>query len=156
MAGPQQVLHYLGRYTHRIAISNERLLEDRDGRVSFLYKDRAHGGRRKSKTLAGSDFTRGFLRHVVPSRFVRVRHYGLLANGVKKRSLARARSLLGVPAPPEPSADAPTESWHEVYRRIVGSDPLLCPACHLGRLEVVDVIAPSTAFGKTAPASRSP
>ena len=88
MAGPEQVLRYLGRYTHRIAISNERLLAHRDGEVTFSFKDRKNGGRRKEMTLPGAEFTRRFLLHVVPRRFVRVRHYGLLANGVKARRLA--------------------------------------------------------------------
>ena len=76
MAGPEQVLRYLGRYTHRIAICNERLLAHRDGEVTFSYKDRKDAGRRKEMTLPGAEFTRRFLLHVVPRRFVRVRHYG--------------------------------------------------------------------------------
>lgn len=155
MTGPEQVLRYLGRYTHRIAISNERLLEHRDGQVTFSYKDRKDGGNKKSKTLPGAEFTSRFLLHVVPRRFVRVRHYGLLANGIKRRCLARARSLLGMPAPPEPT-HAKHESWQDVYRRIVGKDPLLCPACRVGRLVFVEAIPPSPIPPRTAPASRSP
>jgi hypothetical protein len=136
MAGPEQVLRYLGRYTHRIAISSERLLAHRDGEVTFSYKDRKNAGRRNTKTLPGAEFTRRFLLHVVPRRFVRVRHYGLLANGVKARRLVQARSLLGSPAPPEPSQAKP-ESWQDAYRRLVGKDPLLCSACRVGRLVVV-------------------
>ena len=154
MAGPEQVLRYLGRYTHRIAISNERLVDHRDGLVTFSYKDRKDGGSRKPKTLPGAEFTSRFLLHVVPRRFVRVRHYGLLANGVKRRRLARARSLLGMPAPPEP-AQAEHESWQDAYRRIVGRDPLLCPTCRVGRLVVVNQIPPLARSPRT-PASRSP
>ena len=103
-AGPEHVLRYLGRYTHRIAIGNERLRAHRNGEVTFSYRDRKDGGRKKRKRLTGSEFTRRFLLHVVPRRFVRVRHYGLLANGVKKSRLALARHQLDAPAPPSPSA----------------------------------------------------
>ena len=155
MAGPEQVLRYLGRYTHRIAISNERILAHRDGQVTFSYKDRKHGGRKQSKTLPGAEFTRRFLLHAVPRRFVRVRHFGLLANAVKARRLARARSLLGTPAPPEPSK-APRESWQDTYRRLVGREPLLCPACQVGRLVVVADIPPASLRLGSASGSRSP
>jgi hypothetical protein len=156
MAGPQQVLRYLGRYTHRIAISNERLLAHRDDHVTFSYKDRSHGGRRRSKTLPGPEFARRFLSHVVPRSFVRVRHYGILANAHKSSRLAVARGLLGSPAPPEPPGTTMRESWQQVYSRIVGSDPLRCPACATGRLFVVRVLPASAALFRTAPASRSP
>src|SRR3990172_1044562 len=133
MAGPEQVLRYLGRYTHRIAIANERIVAHQNGEVTFSYKDRKDGGRRKTMPLPGAEFTRRFLLHVVPKGFVRVRHYGILANGVKRRRLTLSRSLLGAPAPPEPKR----ESWQDSYRRIVGKDPLLCPACRVGRLVLV-------------------
>lgn len=155
MAGPEQVLRYLGRYTHRIAISNERLVEHRDGQVTFTYKDRTAGGQRRPKTLPGPEFTGRFLLHVVPRRFVRVRHYGLLANGLKRQRLARARSLLGTAAPAEP-APAQRESWQQTYRRLVGEDPLRCPACGLGRFVVVRQIPPSALQPRTLPLSRSP
>jgi hypothetical protein len=155
MAGPEQVLRYLGRYTHRIAVSNERFVEHRDGEVTFTFKDRKHGGSKKPRTLAGTEFTRRFLLHVVPRRFVRVRHYGLLANALKRSRLARARTLLVVPAAPEP-APARRESWQDTYRRLVGRDPLLCPACGVGRLVIVNQIPPAAIPPKNTPASRSP
>ena len=136
MTGPEQVLRYLGRYTHRIAISNERIVAHQNGRVSFHYKDRKDQGRRKTVTLVGSEFVRRWLRHVVAKGFVRVRHFGLLANGVKSRRLALARTLLDAPVPPAPLPTAP-ESWRDTYLRLVGKDPLLCPACHIGLLAVV-------------------
>ena len=155
MAGPEQVLRYLGRYTHRIAIGNERLIAHADGQVTFSYKDRKHGGARKHKTLPGAEFTRRFLRHIVPRRFVRVRHFGLLANGVKIQRLALARSLLGSPAPPEPSQPH-HESWQDTYRRLLGKDPELCPACRIGRLVVVAEIPRSPIPPSTTSPSRSP
>ncbi len=155
MAGPEQVLRYLGRYTHRIAIGNERILAHDKGQVTFSYKDRRHAGARNTKTLPGAEFTRRFLLHVVPRSFVRVRHFGLLANGVKLHRLAQARSLLGNPAPPQPSRRQ-HESWQDTYRRLVGKDPLLCPACHLGRLVVLAEIPPSPIPPRTSSPSRPP
>ena len=155
MAGPEQVLRYLGRYTHRIAISNQRILAHEKGEVTFSYKDRRDGGIKKTKTLPGTEFTRRFLLHVVPRGFVRVRHFGLLANGVKVHRLAQARTLLGTPAPPQPSPPK-RESWQDTYRRLVGKDPLLCPACGVGRLVVVADIPCSPLPPRTSSPSRSP
>ena len=154
-AGPEQVLRYLGRYTRRIAISNERLRAHQQGSVTFSYRDRKHGGRSKPMRLAGTEFTRRFLCHVVPRRFVRVRHYGLLANGVKKRRLALARTRLDAPAPPCPSPRK-HETWQDTYRRLVGKDPRQCPACRSGRLVIVAEIPPTPAPATNTASSRSP
>jgi putative transposase/transposase-like zinc-binding protein len=154
-AGPEQVLRYLGRYTHRIAIGNERLRAHCRGSVSFSYRDRKHGGRRKRIRLPGSEFTRRFLLHVVPRRFVRVRHYGLLANGVKRSRLTLARSQLNSRVAPRPSP-AKAETWQDTYRRLLGRDPRQCPQCHAGRLVVVAVIPPSSTPASSAASSRAP
>ena len=100
-AGPEQVLDYVGRYTHRVAISNNRLLDIDDGTVTFRWKDyRAHGRTRyKTMTLRTEEFMRRFLLHVLPSGFHRIRHYGLLANAHRKNQIATARELLHQPAP---------------------------------------------------------
>ena len=92
--GPAQVLKYLARYTHRVAISNARLLEVRDGRVTFRYKDYADDHRQKSMTLDAAEFLRRFVQHVLPTGFVKVRHYGLLANRHRAERLALCRRLL--------------------------------------------------------------
>ena len=114
--GPQAVLAYLSRYTHRVAISNRRLVAADDGGVSFRWKDyRIEGpGRWKTMTLTPYEFIRRFLMHVLPCGFHRIRHYGLLASGTRAANIARARELLAVPAsseppdPPEaPAADQP-------------------------------------------------
>src|SRR5271154_2691432 len=99
-AGPQQVLRYLSRYTHRVAISNRRLVAADDGGVSFRWKDyRIEGpGRWKTMTLTPHEFIRRFLMHVLPKGFHRIRHYGLLANATRAVNIARARELLAVPA----------------------------------------------------------
>ena len=105
-AGPEAVLAYLSRYTHRVAISNRRLVAMNDDGVSFRWKDyRAKGRtRHKTMTLAPEEFMRRFLLHVLPSGFHRIRHYGLLANAGRRANLARVRALLDVP-PPEPVSD---------------------------------------------------
>lgn len=154
-AGPEQVLRYLGRYTHRIAIGNERLRAHHDGKVTFGYRDRKDGGRKKRTTLTGSEFTRRFLLHVVPKRFVRVRHYGLLANGVKRSRLTLARSKLGSPATTRPSP-AKAETWQDTYRRLLGRDPRKCPHCRDGRLVVLAEIPPKSTPASNAKTSRAP
>lgn len=118
MGGPAQVLRYLGRYTHRIAISNHRLLGFDGQRVTFRWKDYAHGGKQRSMTLDASEFLRRFFLHVLPSGFVRIRHFGLLANRFRTQRIALARTLLALdqahpimPQAPESSTNkAPL--WH--------------------------------------------
>jgi hypothetical protein len=106
-AGPQQVLEYLSRYTHRVAISNHRLLAFDDRGVTFRWKDYRAKGRTKYRTmtLEAFEFIRRFLLHVLPTGFHRIRHYGLLANAGRKQNLALARELLKVPAPPPAESD---------------------------------------------------
>lgn len=138
MAGPEQVLRYLGRYTHRIALGNERIAAFDDGQVTFRYRNRRRGNRTQLLTLPARRFVTLFLLHVLPSRFVRIRHYGLLANGQRTALLERARAQLGSPAPPEP--DKTTTSWHDLYHRLTGRHPNVCPYCKRGLLQVVAVI----------------
>lgn len=101
-AGPEQVLAYLSRYTHRVAISARRLLAADQTSVTFAYKDYAEGSRPRTMTLGLAEFVRRFCLHVLPKGFVKIRHYGLLGNRHKQVRLAHARKLLGVAAPPEP------------------------------------------------------
>ena len=130
--GPDQVLRYLGRYTHRIAISNARLISLLDGVVRFHWKDYADRGRTKVMALGVDEFLRRFLVHVLPRRFVRIRHFGLLANGQRRATIARARQLLGTPPPPA-SADA---------SRVTDADPTRCPFCRQGQWHVVEILRP--------------
>jgi hypothetical protein len=141
MAGPDQVLRYLGRYTHRIAIGNERLVALQDGAVTFRYRDRRHGGVRRLMTLPAPQFVRRFLAHVLPKGFVRVRHFGLQANGQRTRLIAQARLALARPAPPTPRPSR--ESWRDLILRITGRDPLRCPYCKQGTLGIVATLTPS-------------
>jgi len=126
--GPEAVLAYLSRYTHRVAISNRRLIGmDEDG-VTFRYKDYRRDGdaRHRTMTLSTDEFIRRFLVHVLPRGFHRIRHYGLLATGRCKANIARARNLLAAPAPPV--APKPASS---AERRIP------CPCCG-GRMLVIE------------------
>jgi len=100
--GPAPVLEYLGRYTHRVALSNDRLLSVADGQVRFRWRDSAHGNRGKTMTLSAEEFLRRFLLHVLPAGFVRIRHFGFLATRGRPGKLAQCRALLAVPPPPPP------------------------------------------------------
>lgn len=126
-AGPQKLLEYLGRYTHRAAISNHRLLSCEDGQVRFTYRDRRDGDRRKVAVLSADQFLQRFVRHILPSRFQRLRHYGLLANRGKHERLARCRELLGVRQDPQHKPPASTlAEWLTIH---LGIDPDVCPCC---------------------------
>src|SRR5205809_21239 len=118
-AGPTQLLEYLGRYTHRVAISNERLVGHTEGVVRFRWRDYADGDRMKIMTLTAEEFIRRFLLHVVPGGFVRIRHFGFLANRTRRAKLARCRALLA--QPPAPLAP-PTESVSALMLRLTGID----------------------------------
>ena len=137
--GPEPVLAYLGRYTHRIAIRNERILRLRSGVVSFRWRDYADANRTKVMALPAEEFLRRFLHHVVPAGFQRIRHFGLLANRRRSRALARCRELLHASTPPAPP---PRESTVELVARLTGFDLLACPVCREGTLRVVGSLAP--------------
>ena len=124
-AGPEKLLNYLGRYTHRVAISNARLLSCDDGQVLFHYRDRAAGDVRKVATLSADEFLRRFLCHVLPNGFQRIRHYGLLASRTKRDGLSRCRELLGQPVPTPPLKKT-TAEW---ILLLVGVDITCCPNC---------------------------
>jgi hypothetical protein len=130
-AGPDQLLNYLGHYTHRVAISNSRLVSCDDGHVVFHYRDRAAGDVRKTMTLPADEFLRRFLCHALPGGFQRIRHYGLLASRTKAELLGRARELLGTP-PPVPAEKKNAAEWLLV---VLGIDIKRCPACGQPTLE---------------------
>jgi hypothetical protein len=111
--GASQVLHYLGRYTHRVAISNHRLLAFDGERVSFRWKDYSHGGKQRKMTLLATEFLRRFFLHVLPKGFVRIRHFGFLSNRFRTSQLPLCRRLLEMQAPARPPHIAKeTSSWH--------------------------------------------
>jgi len=135
LAGPQQVLRYVSRYTRKIALSNSRILEYDGQKVGFLWRDRVHGNRPKRLHLSGSEFARRFLLHVLPRRFVRIRHFGLLSNRVREANLVRCRTLLfgGATTPPGPPCPD-NEGRAAACLRLFGKDPARCPACKQGSM----------------------
>lgn len=137
--GPAKVLDYLGRYTHRVAISNHRIRAVQDGKVTFSYRDRADGDSLKTLTLPAEEFIRRFLLHALPPSFKRIRHFGFLANRSKARDLPRCRVLLGLPADvpkPEPTCA------REQLRILTGRDLDHCPACTTGLMALVAELPP--------------
>jgi len=137
--GPKGVLQYLGRYTHRIAISNNRILSNRDGRVSFRWRDYADGNRQKTMNLTADEFTRRFLLHVLPDRFVRIRHFGLLANRNRKDNIASCHEMLGAE---KGTKEKKRETWQEQLLRICGIDVNVCPVCQKGRMHTIERLLP--------------
>lgn len=140
--GPEKVLQYLARYTHRVALSNHRLRRLDCGRVTFSYKDYTQGGRSREMTLPAEELIRRFLLHILPDRFVRIRYYGLFANRNREEELERCRKLLGVEALPSRPDDK--EDWQAIYLRVTGKDPTLCEHCGRGHLRWVRELAPRT------------
>ncbi len=132
--GPRKVLDYLGRYTHRVAIANHRILALEDGNVTFSYRDRRDGDSLKSLTVPAEEFIRRFLLHALPASFMRIRHFGFLANRAKGRDLQRCRQLLGLS--PEPTVTQPMTDQEQLHE-LTGKDPRKCPACKTGLMQLV-------------------
>jgi Putative transposase len=134
LPGPQRVLRYLARYTHRVAITNRRLLACEDGQVTFRWKDYQRGNRQRLMTLDAVEFIRRFLLHVLPRGFQRMRHYGFFANGQRTVKLPRCRELLRqaplVPAETSPAVDAIATASTPPPRADA------CPVCRVGRMQV--------------------
>lgn len=131
--GPSQVLEYLGRYTHRVAISNNRLIDHQDGQVRFRWKDYRHQSRKKVMTLDESEFIRRFLLHVLPDGFKRIRHYGLLANRHRMEKLHQCRVLLEHPEPIVDPDPTPTD-YCDRYEQLTGKSLRACPKCQQGQM----------------------
>jgi hypothetical protein len=145
-AGPEQVLEYVARYTHRVAISNNRILDIEGGKVRFQWKDYRIGGQQKPMSLNADEFIRRFLMHVLPRGFQRIRYYGLLGNRYRTEKLARCRELIGMPVP-EPKADAPDKDYRDTYEGLTSLSLCLCPVCHLGRMVLLRALRPITRGG---------
>ena len=133
--GAAQVLDYLGRYVHRIAIGNHRILSIEEGKVSFTYRDYKEDGQQKVMVLAATEFIRRYLQHVLPKGFVRVRHYGLLAPRYRRDKLARCRQLLGTVVPMG-------RSQMEILVEMLGGQPSQCQFCEQGQFRPLATIAP--------------
>ena len=151
-ADAEQLLGYLGRYTHKTAISNHRLVDFDGQSVRFRWRDYAHGNKVRVMRLDAEEFIRRFLLHVLPHGFTRVRHYGLLANRFRARKLARCRTLL---AQPEPEPAEP-ESTQEMLLRLTGVDLTLCQHCGQGPLRRIPIPAAPPRVVRTAAKPRPP
>ena len=130
-AGPEQVLNYLGRYTHRIAIGNHRIKAIDNHRVVFTYKDRSDDNRRRIMEVAATEFIRRFLLHVLPHRFMKIRYFGFLANNCKTKAILLIRRLIGKAMKPFVCIK---ETIREKILRWTGNDILLCPHCRQGKM----------------------
>lgn len=137
---PQTVLDYLGRYTHRVALSNDRILNVENGQVTLSYRDSRDSDRKKTLTLDTHEFIRRFLLHVLPEGFMRIRHFGFLANRSKKQALAQCRKLLNLdPALPQ----CPSEPAKDLLLKITGVDLSRCPCCQQGTMITVGELSRS-------------
>ena len=139
-SSPACVLKYLARYTHRVAISNRRLVELRNGQVRFRYKDYSDDQQSKVLSLSSSEFIRRFLMHTLPSGFVRIRYYGFLANRYRNERLEKCRDLLGVTSVPTPATQ---ESQTPVETSDRAPSPNTCPACRRQSLAIIDIVPPA-------------
>ena len=136
--GPQQVVRYLGRYTHRVGLSNQRLLSMDEQGVTFRTRDG------KSTTLPGDELLARFVQHVLPPGYVKIRHYGLHAacNATTRLELARQRLTPGGATESRPEQPPPAEDWRPLMLRLSGVDVRVCPACRLHTLERCALAAP--------------
>ena len=131
----EQAIEYLGRYTHRVAISNERIVRLEGVSVTFSYRDSSDNDKIKYMRLDAQEFIRRFLLHILPDKFVKIRHYGLLSNRGKGIKLALCRELLGVLVNSE-HEDSRKETWEDLLIRLTGINPRLCPVCGQGRMHI--------------------
>lgn len=138
--GPQQVLRYLARYTHRVAISNRRLVALQNGSVTFRWKDYARGNKPAMMTLPAAEFIRRFLLHVLPKGLVRIRHFGFLANRCRRQKISLCRKLLDIALPIKLQGANQRDDALVAQQE---SKPIdRCPQCKVGRLRRVETLAP--------------
>jgi hypothetical protein len=130
-AGPEQVLEYLGRYTHRIAISNNRLLDIDNGRIVFSYRDRKNNNEKKTMDLGADEFIRRFLLHVLPKGFMKIRYFGFLSTMKKKECIQIIRKFLESKAE---LIEQVKETVQEIMQRVTGIDITCCPRCQKGKM----------------------
>lgn len=143
-AGPQQVVEYLGRYSHKVAISNHRILNINDQGVTFRWRD-YRDDKQKIMTLSGDEFLRRFSMHILPKRFVRIRHYGILSS-TNRPLLREIQHAFGL----EPVVKREKKHWKEVCRENLGFDPDLCPQCGKGLMVVIQYLDPTRSPPETS------
>ena len=146
LRNPEKLMDYLGRYTHRVALSNDRLVKIEGSQVTFRWRDSADQNKIKLLTLEAFEFIRRFLLHVLPDQFVKIRYYGILSHRNRKGKLLRCRRLLGVRMEKE-SKKAPRETWEDLLTRITGVDPRVCPHCGKGKMIRKEIVAPCSVRG---------
>jgi hypothetical protein len=140
-AGPQQVLDYVGRYTHRVAISNNRLLDIEGDQVQFKWKDYRDGDQVKTMTLSAEEFIRRFLMHVMPNGFHRIRYYGFMGNRHRSEKLLECRRLLGMQtAEHHAEPPKPEKEYRDRYEELTGRSLRLCPHCQQGQMVKVAIL----------------
>jgi hypothetical protein len=150
--GPEQVFNYLGRYTHKVAISNHRLVAMEDGNVTFRLKDYTEDGKWKTMTVSATEFIRRFLLHVLPYRYMRIRHFGIMAGANVNTKLEKAKQILRSQQPDNSESDVDTTNetmrqkpsnsatysddkpWWESFFELTGVDVMACPKCKVGRM----------------------
>jgi putative transposase/transposase-like zinc-binding protein len=156
LAGPQQVVRYVSRYTRKIAISNSRILDYDGSNVRFRWRDRAHGNRPEVLPLPGAEFARRFVLHILPPHFVRIRHYGLLSNRVREASLARCRALVERGETTSPAPRHQKQDRALACLRLFRKDPTRCPACGQGRMQTHNEWRPAHRFRHAELMPRAP
>jgi len=139
-AGPQQVLDYVGRYTHRVAISNNRLIDIDNGRVQFHWKDYRDNSKIKVMDLEADEFIRRFLLHVLPEGFQRIRYYGFLANRERRKKVALCRQLLGMQISSQTTS---VKDYRERFQELTGRSLTHCPRCQHGQMVIVESLPPA-------------
>lgn len=139
-AGPQQVLDYVGRYTHRVAMSNNRLLDIDGGQVRFQWKDYRDSGEKKTMTLSAEEFIRRFLLHTLPGGFQRIRYYGFLGSRYRKEKLDKCRQLLNMPPALAEEASETKVDYRDRHERLTGSSLRQCPVCEQGHMAVIETL----------------
>ena len=141
-AGAERVLEYVGRYTHRVAIANSRIVDIEDGKVRFQWKDYRNENRQKVMTLDAGEFIRRFLVHVLPEGFQRIRYYGFMGNRYRKQKLARCRELLGMQHSDTPVNPKERRDYRDKVEELTGVSLRECPFCRQGQMVCIEVLAP--------------
>jgi hypothetical protein len=141
-AGAERVLEYVGRYTHRVAIANNRIVDIEDGKVRFRWKDYRNENRQKVMTLDAGEFIRRFLVHVLPEGLQRIRYYGFMGNRYRKQKLARCRELLGMQQSVTPEKPKEGRDYRDKVEELTGVSLRQCPFCRQGQMVCIEVLAP--------------
>jgi hypothetical protein len=147
----EQVIDYLGRYTHRVALSNDRIVRLQGDQVTIRYRDRADGDNVRLMKVDAFEFIRRFLLHILPDGFMKIRHYGILSNRNRNTKLLQCKQLLG-PVMNQDEQQVEKQSWQELLTRITGIDPSICPICGKGRMIVKEILLPH--YGRCPPQGR--